>query len=119
VIVAYGMNDACYASGDEYAANIVELMRRVRDEAADVEFLLVAPMLATPACNWVDHARFAEYRSRLAQLAGDAVGFVDITTLWTDLVARKGHYSLSGNGLNHPNDYGHRIYADAILAALR
>jgi hypothetical protein len=25
---------------------------------------------------------------------------------------------ISGNGLNHPNDYGHRIYADVILKTI-
>ena len=25
---------------------------------------------------------------------------------------------LSGNGLNHPHDYGHRIYADVILRTI-
>jgi hypothetical protein len=25
---------------------------------------------------------------------------------------------VTGNGVNHPNDYGHRLYAQAILALL-
>jgi hypothetical protein len=26
---------------------------------------------------------------------------------------------LTGNGLNHPNDFGHRLYAQAILEYLK
>ena len=31
---------------------------------------------------------------------------------------RKSFYDMSGNGVNHPNDYGHRIYATVILDML-
>jgi acyl-CoA thioesterase I len=31
---------------------------------------------------------------------------------------RKRHIDLTGNGVNHPDDYGHRVYAQAILALL-
>ena len=34
------------------------------------------------------------------------------------IVARKDPYDLSGNGLNHPNDFGHRLYAQTIVAAI-
>ena len=36
----------------------------------------------------------------------------------TDLLARKSDFDLTGNGLNHPNDFGHRLYAQMILALL-
>jgi len=28
---------------------------------------------------------------------------------------RKTHHDLTGNGINHPNDFGHRLYAQVIL----
>ena len=40
----------------------------------------------------------------------------DVTTIWSWLVARKRYLDLSGNGVNHPNDFGHRVYAETILA---
>jgi hypothetical protein len=42
----------------------------------------------------------------------------DMTTLWLELLERKNAYDLSGNGLNHPNDFGHRVYAQIILGLL-
>ena len=27
-------------------------------------------------------------------------------------------FDLTGNGLNHPNDYGHRLYAQGVLSLL-
>jgi lysophospholipase L1-like esterase len=118
VVVAFGMNDASYAEADEYAANISRIVAAVRADVAHVEFILVSPMLPTPECDWLGHARFAQYRNVLAQMTGNGVALADVTRLWTDLLARKDPHDLSGNGWNHPNDFGHRIYAQTILAVL-
>jgi lysophospholipase L1-like esterase len=115
VIVAFGMNDACYASAGEFAANVSGVVSRVRDAVADVEFVVVSPMLPTPECTWVVAARLEQYCAALSELTGDGVGLADVTTLWSELVARKDPHDLSGNGLNHPNDFGHRVYAQTIL----
>ncbi len=118
VIVAFGMNDACYADAVEFGANVSMLMQRVRDDSGDAEFVVVSPMLPTPECTWLVATRFEEYRAALAALTGEGVILADVTGLWTRMVARKDPYDLSGNGLNHPNDFGHRVYAQTILDRL-
>ena len=42
----------------------------------------------------------------------------DLTAVWQELLRRKRHADLTGNGVNHPNDYGHRVYAQVLLALL-
>lgn len=118
VIIAFGMNDASYADAGEFAGNVSSVMRRVRDAVPDVEFMLVSSMLPTPECHWVAPERFAEYRAALAAMIGEGVDLADVTGLWTSIVARKDPGDLSGNGLNHPNDFGHRLYAQVILDRL-
>jgi acyl-CoA thioesterase I len=118
VMVAFGMNDASYAGADEYMAHVSSLLTRIRADVPHVEFVLVSPMLPTPECDWLVHSRFGEYRDALAALAGEGVALADVTTLWTELVARKDPHHLSGNGSNHPNDFGHRVYAQTILTTL-
>jgi lysophospholipase L1-like esterase len=118
VIAAFGMNDASYADAGEYAGNISTVMQRVRDAVADVEFVLVSSMLPTSECSWVVPERFAQYRAALAGLTGDGVDLADVTSLWAALVERKDPHDLSGNGLNHPNDFGHRLYAQVIIDRL-
>src|SRR5262249_40064308 len=118
VIVAFGMNDATYADAHEYVANVSGTLSRVRAEVAHAEFILVLTLLPTPECKWIVHSRFAEYRDALVTLTGNGVALADVTTLWTALVARKNPHDLSGNGWNHPNDFGHRIYAQTILATM-
>jgi lysophospholipase L1-like esterase len=118
VIVAFGMNDAAYAEADEFAEHIKGFVRSVRESYRAAEFVLVAPMRPTPACTWVVPARFDAYREALAALTGVGIALADLTALWTDILRRKSPYDLSGNGLNHPNDFGHRVYADAISSLL-
>jgi hypothetical protein len=112
------MNDACYADAVEFGANVSMLMQRVRDDSGDAEFVVVSPMLPTPECTWLVATRFEEYRAALAALTGEGVILADVTELWTKILARKDPHDLSGNGLNHPNDFGHRVYAQTILDQL-
>jgi acyl-CoA thioesterase-1 len=119
VIVAFGMNDAAYADADEFATNIGTLLDGVRARHPSAEFLLVSPMLPTRECTWVAPPRFAGYQERLRALGGDGVAFIDMTRVWIEVSRLKTTDDLSGNGLNHPNDFGHRLYAHTIFAALR
>jgi len=51
-------------------------------------------------------------------MCGAGAALADMTTLWRDLLARKSVHDLTGNGINHPNDFGHRLYAQVILGLL-
>ncbi len=61
---------------------------------------------------------YPQYATALSKLTGPGVAFADVTEVWSAIAARKQHMDLSGNGLNHPNDYGHRLYAETILAVV-
>jgi acyl-CoA thioesterase-1 len=118
VIVAFGMNDAGYAEAPHFAANIDGIMNGVRASAPDAEFVLVAPMLPNPRWAYAVAERFDAYRAALARLCGTGAALADVTTLWKGLLERKSVHDLTGNGINHPNDFGHRIYAQVILGLL-
>lgn len=118
VIIAFGMNDASGGNVEKFIANTRGIMDAVRAVAPEAEFVLVAPML--PNAEW--HApkmeSFPRFRDALAGLSGQGAALADMTTIWTDLLKRKSFHDLTGNGLNHPNDFGHRIYAQVILTML-
>ena len=118
VIVAYGMNDACHADAAYFGAAIEAIVGKIRTSSPAAEFVLVSPMLPTPGCDFVVREHFPAYRDVLAMLSGPGIALADMTTLWRELSTRKAPYDLSGNGLNHPNDFGHRLYAQTILALL-
>jgi acyl-CoA thioesterase I len=112
------MNDAAYAEPGEFLQNISGIVAAVRRAIPAVEFLLVTPMLPTPSCGWVVPARFESYRAGLVGAAGRGVAVADVTAVWQAMASRKDLRELTGNGLNHPNDFGHRVYADVVLAVL-
>ncbi len=61
---------------------------------------------------------YPAYRDALADLCGDGVALADLTTMWTELLKHKKFADLTGNNVNHPSDFGHRIYAQVILGLL-
>jgi acyl-CoA thioesterase-1 len=118
VIVAYGMNDAGYAEPEHYIANIETIIAGVRGARPSAEFILVSPMLPNPEWDYAVPSRFPAYRNALARLCGSGTALADLTTLWANILRRKSWFDLAGNGFNHPNDFGHRLYARVILTTL-
>ena len=118
VIIAFGMNDL-YFKRDvaEYKANTRAIMEAIRADAPDAEFILVASMLENSE-RGIPMQKFPLYRDALAELCGPGVALADLTSMWAALLERKSFYDLTGNGLNHPNDFGHCVYAETLLALL-
>jgi acyl-CoA thioesterase I len=119
VLVAYGMNDLGHHDVNVFFANTQRIIASLRRALPEVELVLIAPMLANPEWDYPVHSRSLEYRDALAKLCQPGIALADVTSIWVDLLHCKSYYDLSGNGLNHPNDFGHRIYAQVILELLR
>jgi acyl-CoA thioesterase-1 len=117
-IVAFGMNDAGYLSPNEFRDGIADVVSALRLTAPSIDLILVAPMLPHPDWHYARPERLLAYRDELASLTGPGTALADVTTLWRDLLTRKRHHDLTGNGINHPNDFGHRVYAHTILPLL-
>jgi lysophospholipase L1-like esterase len=115
VIIAFGMNDAAGTEPQEFRKNIATIIKGVQDACPDAQFILVASMVANPECRLLPTERFAQYRNQLAKLRTRGVDAADVTTLWQRITRIKKFTDLTGNGVNHPNDFGHRLYAQIIL----
>jgi len=118
VLVAYGMNNVGGRNPAAYQASTRKIIERVRQDCPETEFILVATMLANPEWVHTPAEMFPKYRDALAELCGRGTALADVTALWTDILRRKGYHDLTGNGVNHANDYGHRLYAQVILGLL-
>ncbi|MEZ6109200.1 MAG: SGNH/GDSL hydrolase family protein [Pirellulaceae bacterium] len=118
IIVAYGMNDVGRRDPRWYRERTEEILRGVREANDETEVILVSTMLGND--QWIHTPRemFPEYRDQLRELQGPTTAFADATEVWTELLEHKHFHDLTGNGLNHPNDCGHRLYAQAILRLL-
>jgi hypothetical protein len=61
---------------------------------------------------------FPQYRDALRELTGPGVALADLTSIWTEFLERKQDWDQTGNGVDHPNDFGHRVYAQVISVLL-
>ena len=90
------------------------VIAKIRERLPDVEFILVASMLGNPDWTTLHPELFPEYRDALASLCGPGIALADLTSIWTGFLESKQYWDLTGNGVNHPNDFGHRVYAQVI-----
>ncbi len=118
VLLAFGMNDAGGVTPDAYRANLQGMIDAVRKARPEAEFILVATMLGNPDWTYLRHERFPAYRDVLASLRGPGVEMADLTSIWAEFHRHKRDLDLTGNGVNHPNDFGHRVYAQVLASLL-
>jgi acyl-CoA thioesterase I len=119
VLLAFGMNDASgHRSPDDFLAVMQELTQRIQTARPGCTVILVSPMTANPEWKHAVPELYPAYAAKLASLAGPDRALANVTEIWTAIVERKSYLSLSGNGLNHPNDFGHRLYAATVLAVI-
>ncbi len=119
VIIAFGMNDSAGRTPEDYQEKIKLTMKAISDSAPETEYILVATMLGNKDWIRLNHDYFPKYRDALVELAKPGVVVADCTSVWQEMLSLKKDWDLSGNGVNHPNDFGHRVYAQVILSTLR
>jgi lysophospholipase L1-like esterase len=118
-IIAFGMNDASgRIEREQYIANTVAIMDTIRGGNPDAEFILVATMTGNPEWTATSTEHYHAYREGLLELSGEGIAIADVTSVWQELLRHKPFTSFTGNGVNHPNDFGHRLYAQVILGLL-
>jgi acyl-CoA thioesterase I len=118
-IIAFGMNDASVGMRPEtFAANVKSVMDTIRAVSPSCEFILVAGMTGNPEWTFSAPQLYPKYRDSLARLCGKGIVLADMTSVWTEILARKRFVDITGNGVNHPNDFGHRLYAEVLTGLL-
>jgi acyl-CoA thioesterase-1 len=119
VIVAYGMNDVGRRDPKWYGEQTKAIVDGIRKANPDAEIILVSSMLGNAEWTATPRAMFGPYRDELKKLCGPGIALADLTAVWEIMLKHKHDLDLTGNGLNHPNDFGHRLYAQAVLSLLK
>ena len=52
------------------------------------------------------------------ELVDPGVAFAGLTSIWTGFLELEQDWYQSVNDVNHPNDFGHRVYAQVITTLL-
>ena len=118
VILAFGMNDSSGRSAAEYKTTTLAMIKAVRETQPQAEFILVATMLGNRDWITLNHELFPQYRTALQELTEPGIALADMTSIWTEMLNRKQDWDLTGNGVNHPNDFGHRVYGQVLTTLL-
>ena len=113
------VNDA-YLDEEGVCAHYKPFLDRMR--AIGAEVVLITPHLVRPDWMKVDSMKFdADPRPYVAGLhriaAGEHVAVADASKEWCRLWRRGIPYiTLEANSINHPDERGHAIFADALMA---
>lgn len=117
VLVGFGMNDHNVNSVPEgaFEENLVSICAQVKDRTG-AEILLFSAFPPNP--KWMHSAHrmevYAAATKRAAARAG--VAYADVFGVWQGALARKDPPSLLANNINHPNNFGHWLYFEALRA---
>ena len=120
VFIGFGMNDPATPQKD-YRAMITEMVEKTHKALPDADIMLLSSILPNNESdeNWFANQRF--FREDLAETEKnyDFVGFADVTEMHAYILsAGKRYRDATANNINHPNDFGHRLYAQVILSTL-
>ena len=118
VILAFGMNDSAGRSAQSYQETTKAMIAKIRETLPECEFILVASMLGNRDWIRLKHEAFPQYRDALNELVEPGIALADLTSIWTGFLELKQDWDQTGNGVNHPNDFGHRVYAQVITTLL-
>lgn len=124
VLIAFGMNDNVSAA--VYSGKTEAMVNAIHAALPKTAILLVPPMEPNPeAKGFAKGKLFSEYEKALCALvekyhaAGFAqIGCANVNTMHAAVLARKRYRDMTGNNINHCNDFSARIYRDTILAAM-
>ena len=112
VVIAFGMNDP--VSSEQFQKTNLEILTRLQKEIPQADLIFVSGMNNNPV--WRDPTKIPDFRETLKSIIRSNVILADVTTPWEKLLTRKNFSDLSGNNVNHPNDFGHRLYSEILFS---
>ena len=117
-VIAFGMNDGSKDATTfvEYANIIVDSIKTKFPEA---DVMLVATMLPNPDAKFFNLNQANFYDAMVETCEKEGVAVVNMTGVHESLLQRKRYADMTGNNVNHPNDYLARVYAQTLFATLQ
>ena len=115
IVIAFGMNDGCEANKTASYQN--KTMKLLKQSYPNAEFILVGTMLPNPDCIRTQ-SHHTEQSEALKDFEDEGCVVCDITKVHQSLLERKQFADMTGNDINHCNDYLTRVYATSLLKTL-
>ena len=121
MVIAFGMNNFSSMPPEDFICKLDWIIETNRKVSPETEYIIVIPMTGNPEWKHTVPGPDLEYAAAMHNYAAEAsssIAVADVQCVWRKILARKKFHDLTGNGVNHPNDYGHRIYASVLLDLL-
>ncbi len=117
VIIGFGMNDGtAKVKPETFIEQIRGIMQTISAANPSCEFIVIATMLANPEAI---HSQIQQaYLQPVLDLESTGVAIANMSSVHETLLQRKAYQDMTGNNINHPNDYLARWYAQVIGALL-
>ena len=121
VVLGFGMNDASNGiSRKTYKLYMQRIMTVIRQRNPECEFILLGTMIANPKAYNQSKGQI-EYFNELKELSEENAGTVTINIgqMHMDMLENGKRYAdMTGNNVNHPNDFLASVYTMNILSLL-
>ncbi|MBE6574568.1 MAG: SGNH/GDSL hydrolase family protein [Ruminococcaceae bacterium] len=114
VIISLGGNDS-FTEPDDYIKNIQTIIDSVRNKHPETEIIVAAPTFANRLLKGSFHGNQPVFIGHMHKLKGERIAVADITSMQTELLEHKRYIDLTGNNVNHPNDFFHRMIAQYFI----
>ena len=117
LMLSFGMNNAG-TSAESFKATTQEIVETIKEKNPNIEVILVSCICPNPAAAGF-YGNQQYFRAALQELADEnGYAFVDMFAVHKKILEFKNYSATTGNGINHPNDWLIRIYAQNILSAM-
>ena len=120
VILGFGMNDS--VEGYEYAKKTLKIIDKIRDRFPRCEFVLISTSLPNPEVhtspNFFDHYQ-KQYSDALKSITSRGIVLADVQSVYKEILKHKRYIDVTGNLLDHPNDFIYAVYAQVLYETLR
>ena len=117
LVLAFGMNNI-WSSKEDFKAVMAEILDKAYAENPNVEIMVISTTLPNPeTTNYGEQETFHIVLDELEK-ERPYVAHANMTKLHGDLLTIKRFRDMTGNNVNHPNDFMVRAYAQLVLKTL-
>ena len=115
LVLAFGMNDPW--DKEKHIGLIKEIINGVREDNPECDVILISTSVPNQESEQV-HLLSKYFYEEYEKLDIERVAFVNMTKAHLDILKYKKFKDMTGNNVNHPNDFLARLYAQSILKVL-
>ena len=115
LVLGFGMNDGPLPK-EEHIKLIMKMVNMMKEYNPDCDIVLIATTIANNETTWC--LAQSTYIEEYQKINLDNVSIVDMTHIHLNLLKKKKFKDMTGNNVNHPNDFLARVYAQSILEVM-